>query len=242
MVQVKRKRQHMTWTRLQEEFQPLGPNKLVKRSDNPPDAPTAPYRKIGKHKLVLQPAKPVDPVKGPEAERTVLAKRPPPKAAKAPPYRPEYSKEMRTTGTSTSSAALPRKLGRNKLVFSNSTSSTTAPDAKVAATPMSSPPPPPRGRNYQLILSKPESKNESSTINKPGRAEESTRPPDAGSAAASAVAAANLKHLRANYKATKSGLKRVEPPVCKFFQQRGMCFDDNCPYRHVKVGRLGKMT
>jgi hypothetical protein len=58
---------------------------------------------------------------------------------------------------------------------------------------------------------------------------------------AAAAAATRRKHLRANFKSTKSGLKRVEPPVCKFFQQRGMCFDEQCPYRHIKLGRQQRL-
>jgi hypothetical protein len=236
---MKRKR-NMAWTRFQEEFEPRGRNKLVKRSDNPVDVVAAYYSKIGTNKLVRQ----VDPAAHGMVPTRVPAKHPP-TPPKAPFLPPKICKELSTAGASKPSTALPRKLGRNKLVFAAAAASRTAPpvplrnnnhvQARVSATEVL-PPPMQRGRN-QLILTKQvqKSNEESSSISYVPQKQPTTSEEEAATAK-------NLKkHLRANYKSTKSGLKRVEPPICIFFQQRGMCFDEHCPYRHVKIGRLGNV-
>lgn len=190
------KRKRMTWSATQEEFKPQGRNKLVKRSEK------TPIRKLlGQHKWVAAPANTSEPTL--QGDRVRF------------PSHQLAATNVKTKNGKSSIRALPRKIGRNKLVFATKPKPPPPVDRTIRTSPRLD-----VGRN-KLILTK-------TIANESWLQEETTS------------ATSSIKHLRANYKATKSGLKRVEPAICKFFQHQGMCFDTNCPYRHVKVGRHAK--
>lgn len=189
----------MTWTAVQDEFQTIGRNKLVKRPSK------RPFPKLGQHKWTKEEdrSKHIDDEPSKKVERVLL-----------PSQHFQSTSEDAKMSEKDSSSVLPRKVGRNKLVFTTTTNNNSFKAIPSPPVPIRSSPRLSNGKN-QLVLTK--------TSKEPSEISQALR-----------------KHVRANFKKTKSGLKRVEPPVCKFFQNRGMCFDKDCPYRHVKVGRNNK--